>query len=120
VAGRASQIEAFKMSTREIEAKFTKSEIVFLSWSSRETSFNLEKRFKPLPESTGGERETRNYGGVEVPRDLPERFYDPKTGEIDLSRVTGSDAYKYFQKIGIRLPIFPVDGPRKDAKETKS
>ena len=46
----------------------------------------------------------KQYSG-NVPQGLPSNFYDPKTGEIDLRRVTGAEAQKYFASLGIPLPV---------------
>lgn len=47
----------------------------------------------------------KQYSGS-VPAGLPAKFYDPKTGEIDLRKVTGAEAHKYFAAIGLQLPVF--------------
>lgn len=46
----------------------------------------------------------KQYGGA-VPSGLPAKFYDPKTGEIDLRKVTGDEARKYFALLGMPLPV---------------
>lgn len=162
------------MPLREVEDKFTKSEIVMFSWRSQEQYWQFKNRMAagkdedeevtyedaddpdddeevevPVPEAEAdvdidalvkAKREInvdeiyaaldkkaarslpqpkpkpkvkikktkrgrkREYDGV-VPEGLPDKFYDPITGEIDLRRVTGREAYKYFAAIGIRLPI---------------
>lgn len=39
-----------------------------------------------------------------MPEGLPDHFFN-KEGELDLSGVTGEEARRYFQAIGIKLPI---------------
>lgn len=109
IAGLASQIEMFGLSKRELEAKFTKSEMVLLAWRSHEISYNMQKQTDSI--KTGGTGVSRQVGGL--PDDLPDYFFrkedDPvagvKKGELDLRQVTGADAHRLFQKMGIRLPI---------------
>jgi len=101
---------------RELDAKFTRSEIFFTAWRSCETSYQMKKKMKPIhgsPSSVSDEatRPKRNYAGVSVPENLPDKFFDPTTGELDLRRVTGREAYQFFQMQGIRLPIIPNFGP---------
>lgn len=101
IASLAAQVEMFGMSKRELEAKFTKSELVLLAWRSQEVSASMEK-------STGGastgQGRRKSYSDAVVPEGLPDKFYN-KEGEVDLRQVTGKEAYKYMSAIGIRLPI---------------
>lgn len=104
VAALASQIEMFHMSKRELEEKFTVSELFFVAWRSSEIAFGMEKKFK----ATGlGDTKVKNFGGINVPQNLPEHFFNEQ-GELDLRRVTGREAYRYFQAIGIPLAVMPA------------
>jgi hypothetical protein len=99
IASLAAQVEMFGLSKRELDAKFTKSELALLAWRSQEVSASMEK-------STGSRKgQRKNYSDAEVPEGLPDHFFDPETGELDLRRVTGEEAYKYMAAIGIRLPV---------------
>lgn len=58
-----------------------------------------------------GARRVKSIPGL--PADLPEHFFrkddDPvagvKAGELDLRQVTGDEARRLFQKMGIMLPV---------------
>jgi hypothetical protein len=100
IAGLAAQIEMFGLSKREIEKKFTRSELVILAWRSQEISASFERQSGTTP-PTG----KRNFHlGAQVPEGLPDKFYN-KDGEVDLRQVTGEEAYKYMSAIGVKLPI---------------
>jgi hypothetical protein len=91
------------MSKRELEQKFTKSEMFFVAWRSTEVAFQMEKKFK-TPVGTAGEMPTRDFGGVKVPQNLPAHFFNAQ-GELDLRGVTGKEAHRYFQSLGIPLAV---------------
>ena len=108
---------------REIKKRFTKTDLVILAWRSQEQAYQLKRRYDTgktrKPKTRFLDRETVNAFGEEeeqpggkrrqtegVPEGLPDRFYN-KDGEVDLSRVTGEDAWKYFAAQGIKLPRFP-------------
>ena len=111
VASLAGQIEMFAMGKRELEDKFTRSEMMLLAWRSQEMSASLDAQTKGLNLGSGGM--TRAISGGQVPAGLPEHFfrkdYDPAAGigpgELDLRQVTGEEAYRYFSSIGVKLPI---------------
>ncbi len=94
-------MEMFGLSKRELEQKFTRSEMALLAWRSQEMSYQM-KQNSPPP------RSGRN-SDPEMPTDLPEHYYttDEKTGEkqIDLRNVTGDEAYKFCSMQGMKLPI---------------
>ena len=78
-------------------------------------SHNMEKQSKTDVQT--GTR-ARNIEGL--PPDLPDHFFrttdNPETGakagDLDLTQVTAKDAYRLFQKMGIKLPIIQV-GPNR-------
>ncbi len=96
-------MEMFGLSKRELEEKFTRSEMVLLAWRSQEMSYHM----KLGSETT--KWPSRN-SDPEMPTDLPDHFYsiDEKTGErqIDLRNVTGEEAHRFCSMQGMRLPIF--------------
>lgn len=94
-------MEMFGLGKRELEEKFTKSELVLLAWRSQEVSASLEKGAP-----TGAPAGTyRKMTDAQVPEGLPDHFYNEQ-GEVDLRKVTGAEAYRYFSSVGIKLPIF--------------
>lgn len=107
IAALAAQIEMFGLSKRELEAKFTKSEMVLLAWRSQEMSHNMNVQTK-----VGVGTPRRSVDGM-IPEGLPDHFfrkdYDPETGlgpgELDLRQVKGEEAYKFFSTMGVHLPI---------------
>lgn len=136
------------MPLREVEEKFTKSEMIMFAWRSQEQYWNFKSKMDndeyaedesedlPEDESTGDVdvdkmyaaldkkygakkqkkpekvkvKRTRDgyrkqYGGnVKIPTNLPAHFYN-KDGEVDLRQVTGNEAYQYFARLGVPLPI---------------
>lgn len=50
-----------------------------------------------------GRKKKKVYSG-KVPQNLPDRFYNAE-GDIDLRQVSGDDAFRYFAKIGMPLPV---------------
>jgi hypothetical protein len=101
----------FHLGKRAIEEKFTKAELVLLAWRSHEMSHNMEKGTKM---STQPSTRAKSIEGL--PPDLPDHFFrttdDPdagiKAGELDLRQVTGKEAYRMFQKMGIKLPVIQL------------
>lgn len=103
IASLASQIEMFGLSKRELEKKFTRSELVLLAWRSQEMSASLERQTES-PKGAQSAQPKRVYLDAQVPQGLPDHFYN-KDGEIDLRQVSGEEAYKYMSSVGIKLPI---------------
>jgi hypothetical protein len=107
----ASQIEMFGLSKRELETKFTRSEMIILAWRSQEMAHLLDNSTKETTGDLKGISTRQHMPGT--PQGLPDHFfrkdYDPiagiGSGELDLRLVTGEEAYKYFSAIGIKLPI---------------
>lgn len=111
LANLAAQVEMFGMSKREIDKKFTRSEMAILGWRSQEISASLQKQSDGVTTSntdTQVGRKSRRRQQDGVPENLPDHFYN-ENGEVDLRQVTGAEAYKYFQKQGIRLPLVMVN-----------
>jgi hypothetical protein len=107
-------IETFHLPLREIEDKFTRSELVIMAWRSQEQHFNLQK---DMPSKKKGSRK-QVYGPDDIgPEGMPDEFfaktdiYDvkgkliAKEGELYLSQVKGEEARRYFeQRLGIPMP----------------
>jgi len=124
------------MPLREVEEKFTRSEISCYSWRSQEQYWQFKKRIEKYDEPPPDEppeleldedeidvdaiyasieakhsgrtakpkkKPRKEYSG-KYPQGLPDKFYN-KEGEIDLSKVTGEEAFRYFAKLGIPLPV---------------
>jgi len=77
-------------------------------------SANLAKTAAQLPEgvsdgnvSPTGKRR-KQYANAAVPAGLPDHFFNDE-GEVDLSKVTGAEAYKYFMMQGVKLPMIFKD-----------
>jgi hypothetical protein len=51
----------------------------------------------------GGSVKRKQYAG-KIPQGLPQNFYD-ENGEINLAKVSGAEAFKYFNTLGIPLPV---------------
>lgn len=112
-------METFHLPLREIEERFTGSELTLMAWRSQELHYNLTKD-NPAP----GRKKGSIYEEGEVgPDGIPEYFlakediYDPykkdmygnriliaRKGEVNLSQVKGEQARRYFAKLGIPLP----------------
>lgn len=100
------------MPSREIQRRFTKSDIAIMSWRSAELSANMRDRTLrtvPLPSKLDGtgyplmenvEHDTRlreietRLGGIVY------KMVD-ENGEIDLRKLTGDEAVQYMTAIGI-------------------
>lgn len=100
IAGLAAQVEMFGLSKRDIEKKFTRSEMALLAWRSQEIAAQLEKS----TESSATVPPKRRYSNAQLPEGLPDRFFNEE-GEIDLRQVPGEDAYKFLALQGMQLPI---------------
>lgn len=83
-------MELFGCSRREIEQRFTKSELVLLAWRSQEQAAEMKRRME-----AGSDEQPRNNG-------VPKKYLNDE-GEVDMSKMTGDEAYRYLQGIG-----FPV------------
>lgn len=93
----------FGLSKREIEKKFTRSEMMLLAWRSQETAFQL-KSSSEVPGAGAEVANRKRYSDAQIPEGLPDRFFN-KDGEVDLRQVTGEEAYRYLSSMGIKLPV---------------
>jgi hypothetical protein len=90
------------MPLREIEERFTRSELVILAWRSQEQHYNLQK---DMPKKSKKGKRKMVYGPDDIgPQGMPDEFFN-EDGEIDLRKVKGEDARRYFEmKLGIPMP----------------
>lgn len=95
-----SQAEGFDVD--KIYANIDKQYAKKKGYSLNKVDRALDGKLPKQKEKVVGRR--KQYSG-NVPAGLPAKFYDPKTGEIDLRKVTGDDARKYFSALGIPLPV---------------
>lgn len=103
-------MEEFKAPMREIEERFTRSELVLLAWRSQEMHHNFKKKrsmYEDLPDNEaevqGGKRRKTYPDGI-GPEGMPDKFYDAN-GDFNLSLVTGEEARRYFaERLGIPMP----------------
>jgi hypothetical protein len=96
----------FGLSKRELEEKFKKSELVILAWRSQEMSHNLSEKTKDMGQGQG-QRTSKGKRRVQdpsIPEGLPDKFFD-ENGEVNLSKVSGEEAWRYLSMQGIRLPV---------------
>jgi len=118
-------MEAFQAPLREIQNRFTKSEIVIMGWRSAEQAYKMRLRIDRVSEDDESQedrpqfenkrtqtenkrRKKKEYADADVPENLPDRFYD-EDGEVNLSKATLKDAVKYMNAIGIKMPM-PLPG----------
>ena len=48
---------------------------------------------------------------------VPDKFFDPETGDLDLRRVTGEEARRFLMRQGLKLPIMRSSKRREKKKE---
>lgn len=120
----ASVIELLQLPLREIRSRYTKSEMVILAWRSMEQYQQTKRQMKKARQGVGSgvkyetkeegkpEKMRKYYEPGQIPEGLPDKFFDEEGG-INLSKVTGEEAAKYLNLIGI--PVSPVGGVRRDA-----
>jgi hypothetical protein len=89
-----------RIPSREINERFTTSELVFVAWRSQESADQLKKSVD-TPSKTDDATVPR---GAKTPTGLPKEFYNPE-GELDLRQVTGRQALEYFKTLGITFPV---------------
>lgn len=95
----------FGLSKREMEKKFTRSEMALLAWRSQEISASMDKIKTEGKEEGAASPKKRKVHDAQIPEGLPDRFFNEE-GELDLRNVTGEEAHKYMSSIGIQLPVF--------------
>lgn len=103
-------MESLKLPVREIEERFTKSELGVVAWRSQERYHQMSKRMKKATREMPSMGEKQEID-ARMPSGLPRRFFNEE-GELDLSKVNSVDAAKYFQSIGMPLPIMPRSGKK--------
>lgn len=99
-------METFHLPLREIEERFTRSELVFVAWRSQELHHNMMKDHPTIAKTKSGKRSKYSMED-KGPQGMPDRFFN-KDGEIDLRQVSGEDARMYFAKLGIPLVALPA------------
>jgi hypothetical protein len=104
LASLAAQLEMFGLPKRDLDVKFTKSEMYVLAWRSQEISAGLQKDMERT--SPGGVASGRwRQQDDSIPEGLPDEYFNEE-GELDLSKVTGEKAWRYLNRQGVRLPVF--------------
>ena len=86
------------MPVREIEEKFTLSEVVISAWRSQEVSY-LMKQDRPSSAASRKSSDRQEY------EDLPDKYFDEE-GNLNLSKVTTEEAYRFYSgRLGIPISI---------------
>jgi len=107
-------MQELKMSMDEIEEKFTKSELIIMSWTSQEQAAGLEEETKrkrssiksktqlqELTEELSG-KEIENTSPVRTQEGLPDNYYNEE-GEVDLRKVSGKEAVRLLSAMGMHF-----------------
>lgn len=107
----------FALPLREINKRFTQSEMVLAAWRSQEVAAHLHrprngKGFVPkaqqMHQNATNPPQYKTPEGRQLrpgtPNNLPSNFYDLE-GNLNLSKVTGREAFQYFAKNGIKFPV---------------
>jgi hypothetical protein len=106
-------VETFHLSLREVERRFTKSELFLVAWRSQEVHHNIFDKEHAIVEETDDEKLerflNRQQGGgrkekIPAPQGVPKKFLNAD-GEVDLRQVTGEEAYQFLARQGMALPI---------------
>lgn len=92
IAATASLIEHFGMPIRELEEKFTLSELTITAWRSQEIAAKFEIELNEDDKTTKKRPKTKK------------KFVN-KEGELDLSLATGPEAVQAFRSIGLVFPV---------------
>lgn len=85
----ASLVEYFKMPRREIEAKFTRSEVFLVSWRSQEMSVELTKGMR------NADKTPKKSAAPEKSDDLPAECFT--NGEPDTRKMTLAQVQKFWR-----------------------
>jgi hypothetical protein len=107
-------IETFSLPLREIDERFTSSELVMMAWRSKEQSHYWKKKLKnydddedDVPKKKSSKKKRKQYDGI-GPERMPDEFFDD-SGDFNLSKVQGEKARQYFERIlGISMPMNQV------------
>ena len=115
-------METFQSPMREVRKRYTFSEVTIMAWRSREQSAAMAKGYvKPEPgpkgsapvKDDGPRRPQVHVQETEDSYQLPDNINNgvalPKTffeeeGELNLSKVKGSQAVKYLNALGLNIP----------------
>ena len=107
------------MPLREIEEKFTRSELVLMAWRSQEQHWNFkekvhhgEGKFPTMPKA--GKKRKEYLDGI-GPERMPDEFFD-EHGDFNLSKVTGEKARQYFEHV-LHIPLPPGISRIRDESE---
>lgn len=104
------------MPVREIEKKYTVSELVMMAWDSRQKAYALNQMYKKPKDTSASQAAayvsshgiTETANAYEMPKDInrgvsiPKTFFN-KEGEIDLRQVTGPQAVNYLNALGLNI-----------------
>ena len=102
------------MPLREIEERFTKSDLAIVGWRSQETSYLMDKKMKHGNTAVGpGEEAREHFNDPNLPTGMPGKFFN-KEGELDLRGVTGEDALKFLKMQGVNVPFVPYNAQKHD------
>lgn len=85
VATKVSFIDNFKMPLREIEAKFTKSELVLIAWRSQEQYVEMQRGIKDRRDKI------KDKAPLKFKVTVPQASDDDETHEISLPAKVGKD-----------------------------
>lgn len=105
VAAAAGMMEAVKIPLRELGRRFTKSEIMIMSWRSSELSFNIRSK---SPATNNHSRPDTDVDDRFLSR-IEERIapivskIENEKGEIDLRQLTGPEVMQYMGALGISM-----------------
>lgn len=109
------------MPIREIEERFTKSELVLMAWRSQEQHYHFKKKVKKYDTDDGvsvsksGKKRKDYHDGI-GPEGMPDEFFNSE-GDFDLSKVSGEKARRYFESV-LRIPLPPGVSKLRDDSET--
>jgi len=101
----ASHIDSFKLPIREIEARYSKSELAIVAWRSQEFAASMDSKISSPSQTASGGRKPKQG----VPEGTPDKYFNDE-GQVDLSKVTGREALNYFASQGIIFPVISKKG----------
>lgn len=112
-------MEEFKAPVREIEERFTRSELVIIAWRSQEMHHNFKKQrgdsiVETSTQSKSGKYRKEYPDGI-GPEGMPDHFFD-EHGDFNLSKVTGEEAKRYFET-RLKIPMPPGVSKIRDESE---
>lgn len=115
IALAASWMESTKLPLREIKKRYKKSEMAIMAWRSSEMAFNMKANLHVPQGQRVAQPQQREELHSAVSDDalaLLERRLGPivsklenKNGEIDLGQLTGEEALRYMNAMG--MPFAP-------------